>query len=744
MKRQRDRDRLSRSLQKLKQKRGSMDLVEKGARLAGSVGGFVLGTVTTGVGGAAGAAAGNAAAGGLFDVIDKSQEAQLKDVGFHSELGDIQWQEEVADIDAWTSQQDKMANTRHIIAPAKAFMTGMKVAEAGTVASAAGSGATDAATTEAGTKVVEEGGAEIVKEGVKKAGEEASQNAIKTATKEGVKKSWDQMTYLEKATHNPFAGKSLEENFGTIKTSIENSKLGQIMKLGNKKPEVIAKTGLDTAVNSEAVVDPKLPVNQSLLDSLGIKGDYDVGNLVTAANKKNAYTNIDPSIKTTGKEYLDELLNLDVDKKIPDHPFPIPQDQLEKIKANADLIQLPEGRDVPLPPGGVDKGNFFTRLKENYRQKQLEKDVQGSKAMWNERKEEIWGKKKQPKVTVGDPMGPKTYGDTGLIDPYWDPSVPKNYVQDKGGNWVPPEILAGRKGKLSGIGRISLDDFPDTSTVIPKQSMSDMLNNPNMTNEDIFNSMGIPYNKSGGNSITDKVEVLDTSMSIPSVDNIVKDTEVVNNQIKSSTGTNEERFSDIMDAMKIQEGGSPDSITAELTRPLPGGGYDTAKGTYQMRDIWTEEYYKLFPGDKDLDLKHNEEHQRKALGKWLEYMIDEKGYTKEQAVAAYNAGETGMKQGFGDTYADSVFTHVQDTTLGDQNVFEPPMMDEVIVRPDNVVNRMDENTRTAYEQLLEADKDQVWPYQSPGDPNNIPFLKEQEDIDLDPLARFNRSYFGNK
>ena len=72
------------------------------------------------------------------------------------------------------------------------------------------------------------------------------------------------------------------------------------------------------------------------------------------------------------------------------------------------------------------------------------------------------------------------------------------------------------------------------------------------------------------------------------------------------------------------------------------------------------------------------------------------------------------------------------------------MMDEVVVRPDNVVNRMDENTRTAYDQLLEVDKDQVWPYQSPGDPNNIPFLKEQEDIDLDPLARFNRSYFRNK
>ena len=159
MKRKRDRDRLSRALTQLKQKRGSMDLVEKGARLVGSVGGFVLGTATTGIGGAAGAAGGNALMGGLFDVADKSQEAQLKDIGFHSELGDTQWQGEVADIDAWTKQQNMMAQTRHITEPAKAFMTGMKVAEAGTVASAAGGA-------EVGTKVAESGGEEIVKEGV--------------------------------------------------------------------------------------------------------------------------------------------------------------------------------------------------------------------------------------------------------------------------------------------------------------------------------------------------------------------------------------------------------------------------------------------------------------------------------------------------------------------------------------------------------------------------------------------------
>ena len=724
-----DRDRLSRALSALKKKRGSMDLVEKGARLAGSVGGFILGTVTTGVGGAAGAAAGNAAAGGLFDAVDQSQEASIRDSNIDFSLGQGYMEGNLKDIEDWEHQQNMRANTRHITEPAKAFMTGMKVAEAGTVASAAGSGAADAATTEVGTKVVEEGGAEVVKAGVKKAGEDASQNAIKTATKEGVKKSWDQMTYLEKATHNPFAGKSLEENFGTIKTSIENSKLGQIMKLGNKKPEVIAKTGLDTAVNSELATDN---IKGNLLDNSIIKDLADKG-------YTGEYSNVTDIVKD--KSLVQDPLDVtDIVKQNIKHPFPIPEDQLEKIKANADLIQFPEGQDVPLPPGGVDKGNFFTRLKENYRQKQLDKDLQGSRAMWDERKEEIWGKKKQPKATVGDPMGPKTYGNTGLIDPYWDPSVPKHYVQDAGGNWVPPEILAGRKGKLSGIGRISLDDFPDTSTVIPKQSMSDMLNNPNMTNEDIFNSMGIPYNKSGGNSITDKVEVLDTSMSIPSVDNIVKDTEVVNNQIKSSTGTNEERFGPIMDGILKNEGASVDSIIQEPSS-APG---DTAKGPFQIRDIWAEEYFRLFPDDKDLDLQHNEAHQRKAVGKWLEHMIDVKGYTQEEAVAAYNAGETGMKKGYGDAYADSVFTHVQNTTLGDQNVFEPPMMDEVVVRPDNVVNRMDENTRTAYDQLLEVDKDQVWPYQSPGDPNNIPFLKEQEDIDLDPLARFNRSYFGNK
>ena len=30
---------------------------------------------------------------------------------------------------------------------------------------------------------------------------------------------------------------------------------------------------------------------------------------------------------------------------------------------------------------------------------------------------------------------------------------------------------------------------------------------------------------------------------------------------------------------------------------------------------------------------------------------------------------------------------------------------------DTVFSRMDENTKTAYERLLEADKSQVWPYQ---------------------------------
>ena len=214
-----DRDRLSRALSALKKKRGSMDLVEKGARLAGSVGGFILGTVTTGVGGAAGAAAGNAAAGGLFDAVDQSQEASIRDSNIDFSLGQGYMEGNLKDIEDWEHQQNMRANTRHITEPAKAFMSGMKVAELGTVAEGAGAAAagTDAATTEVGSKVVEKGGAEVVKEGVKKAGEDASQNAIKTATIEGVKKSWDQMTYLEKATHNPFAGKCLEQNFVTIK-----------------------------------------------------------------------------------------------------------------------------------------------------------------------------------------------------------------------------------------------------------------------------------------------------------------------------------------------------------------------------------------------------------------------------------------------------------------------------------------------------------------------------------------------
>ena len=93
----------------------------------------------------------------------------------------------------------------------------------------------------------------------------------------------------------------------------------------------------------------------------------------------------------------DPLDVTDIVKQNIKHPFPIPEDQLEKIKANSDLIQFPEGQDVPLPPGGVDKGNFFTRLKENYRQKQLDKDLQGSRAMWDERKEEIYDKKEKTK-----------------------------------------------------------------------------------------------------------------------------------------------------------------------------------------------------------------------------------------------------------------------------------------------------------------------------------------------------------
>ena len=763
MKRKRDRDRLSRALTQLKQKRGSMDLVEKGARLVGSVGGFVLGTATTGIGGAAGAAGGNALMGGLFDVADKSQEAQLKDIGFHSELGDTQWQGEVADIDAWTKQQNMMAQTRHITEPAKAFMTGMKVAEAGTVASAAGGA-------EVGTKVAESGGEEIVKEGVKKAGEEASQNAIKTATKEGVKKGWKDMTYLEKATHNPFAGKSLEQNFGTIKKAIGQSQLGQLLSKKHKDPSVVAKTGLDTAVNSELAADN---IKGNLLDNSIIKDLADKG-------YTQEYSNV--------TDYVKDATRI---KGVKDAAV---KDQMLKINeelfGNKDFIggeydrmvgKYGQERFDELQELGAFEGMFDQHVDDKYYETLI--NINGNLVDPNTKEiieEGVGGKlplegfNKQaaiipsagptpnkaytttPKVTVGDPMGPKTYGKTGLIDPYWDPATPSHYVQDAGGNWVPPEIKAGRKGKLSGMGRLDINEVNDrwgskidTTTVIPKQSMGDMLSNPNMTSEDIFKSMGQTYNKSGGNSITEAVEILDTSMSVPSVDNIVKETEVVNTQIKSSIGTNEERFSGIMDAMKIQEGGSPDSVTAELSRPLPGGGFDTAKGTYQIRDIWAEEYKKLFPADKDLDLKGNEQHQRKALGKWLEHMIDQKGYTKEQAVAAYNAGETGMKQGFGDAYADSVFTTVQDTTLGEQNVFEPPMMDEIVVTPDNttttggdVFSNMDENTRTAYDQLLAVDKDQVWPYQGSGDMNNIPFLKDQGPMpNIDPMSRFNETYY---
>lgn len=179
---------LQNALNKLQEKRGSMDWLEKGSRMVGSgIGGFF--------GGAVGAGVGNLLAGGAFDLLDKTQEEKFdpQDVDWKAggQSGDFQGSTLRSQINPTLERQNRDANMRHITEPIKAYSTAMTMAELGTPAASSGTGA---------DKIV----------------------------------GWDEMSYFDKATRS---GKQMVKEKGGWKEVFKG--MGQNLGIG--KEEVVDK-----------------------------------------------------------------------------------------------------------------------------------------------------------------------------------------------------------------------------------------------------------------------------------------------------------------------------------------------------------------------------------------------------------------------------------------------------------------------------------------------------------------------
>ena len=57
--------------------------------------------------------------------------------------------------------------------------------------------------------------------------------------------------------------------------------------------------------------------------------------------------------------------------------------------------------------------------------------------------------------------------------------------------------------------------------------------------------------------------------------------------------------------------------------------------------------------------RNNPNEARKAAKHYIEYLVNNKGLTEKEAVAAYNAGVQGGKKGYGDKYTEAVYSKIK-------------------------------------------------------------------------------------
>jgi hypothetical protein len=105
---------------------------------------------------------------------------------------------------------------------------------------------------------------------------------------------------------------------------------------------------------------------------------------------------------------------------------------------------------------------------------------------------------------------------------------------------------------------------------------------------------------------------------------------------------------DDLDAIMSVESGGADADSLARAEETEG-----AIGSFQHREIFREEIARLFPEEANYDPR-NDEDSRRVTRKYLNYLIQEQGMTKEEAIKSYNAGVSGMKKGYGDDYYNKV------------------------------------------------------------------------------------------
>ena len=109
----------------------------------------------------------------------------------------------------------------------------------------------------------------------------------------------------------------------------------------------------------------------------------------------------------------------------------------------------------------------------------------------------------------------------------------------------------------------------------------------------------------------------------------------------------------ILDAIRETETGGATKETLLESQKKEG-----AIGAYQQRNIFYEEVTKNM-GFPEYD-RNNFNEARKAAKHYIEYLVNNRGLTEKEAVAAYNAGVQGGKKGYGDKYTESVYSKIKD------------------------------------------------------------------------------------
>jgi hypothetical protein len=206
---------LQNSYNNMMTQRGKNNWAEKGLRTAGSAIGAYFG-------GSVGAGVGNLVGGGVFDLFDNSQETSMDvalNEGAHIRTDEADKMKAIQDQ---VESMNKKDNLRHISEPIKAYGTSMMMAELGTP------GVT-------GT-------------------EDAAGNVIK---------SWDEMSYLEKATRS---GKDMVKESGSWK---ETGK-GMLKNLGFGKDKITDKV----KGNASNVDDVMKDLDVSYDKNLGLESSY--------------------------------------------------------------------------------------------------------------------------------------------------------------------------------------------------------------------------------------------------------------------------------------------------------------------------------------------------------------------------------------------------------------------------------------------------------------------------------------